>query len=165
MEIHHRKNIRLNGYDYNTPGWYFITICTKNKQKLLGAVVGTGLPDGPKLRYTKYGEAALKQLNFMSDFYRDIRVDKFVIMPNHIHFLIRLMDTEDGPSGRPVPTNSKISKFIGTFKRFCNRSCGCNLWQPRSYDHIIRNEQDYQRIWQYIDNNPAKWREDRFYID
>lgn len=53
----------------------------------------------------------------------------------------------------------------GTFKRFCNKSSNYDLWQARSYDHIVRNEQDYQRIRQYIDTNPAKWQEDRFYID
>jgi len=66
MEIHHRKNIRLNGYDYNTPGWYFITICTKNKQKLLGAVVGTGLPDGPyelkNQQVYRYFQTVLQQI-------------------------------------------------------------------------------------------------------
>ena len=60
----------------------------------------------------------------------------------------------------PVSTNSKLSKFVGTFKRFCNRQCGGNIWQYRSYDHVIREDKDYQKIWLYIAQNPAKWEED-----
>ena len=62
------------------------------------------------------------------------------------------------------PTNNRISQFIGTFKRFCNRAYGRNIWQARSYDHVIRGEQDYREIWAYIDENPSRWTADRFFI-
>ena len=99
----------------------------------------------------------------MDTFYNNITVDKYVIMPNHIHLLLRV--EESGRSGTPVPTNANsiIVRFVSTLKRFCNKACGENIWQSRYYDHIIRNEQDYDEIWQYIENNPAKWEEDKFY--
>lgn len=59
--------------------------------------------------------------------------------------------------GTGVPTNSLVSKFVGIFKRFCNKEYGCNIWQERSYDHIIRNQEDYNEKWEYIDCNPLKW--------
>jgi len=165
MEKPKRKSTRLKAYDYNTPGYYFLTICTKDRQKLLCDIVGTGLPDGPQVHLTKHGQIADGQLQTMKDFYPDIRLDKYVIMPNHIHLLVQLMDGGSGPSGRPVPTDSKIARFVGTFKRFCNKQYGGNIWQNRSHDHVVRGERDYMKIWEYIDNNPAKWAEDCFYIE
>ena len=84
-------------------------------------------------------------------------------MPNHIHIL--LVVKEHGPSGRPVPTvqNSVISRFISTFKRFCNREYGKKIWQPRSYDHVIRNQEDYDIHLKYIYENPFKWESDSLY--
>ena len=69
----------------------------------------------------------------------------------------------DGMSGTPSPTNSTISKFVGTLKRFCNREYGENIWQRSFYDHIIRGKEDYERIWEYIDTNTFKWEEDYLY--
>ena len=100
----------------------------------------------------------------MSDFYDDIKIDKFVIMPNHIHMLIQIFDNNGGPSGTPVPTNSMIAKFVGTFKRFCNKDCGKNIWQSRYHDRIVRNENEYTKIWEYIDTNIARWQNDCFYM-
>ena len=165
MELPKRKRTRLETYDYDSPGCYFITICTKDKQKELCHIVGTGLPDGPILRFTKTGEIISRQLRYMSDFYQDIKLVKYVIMPNHIHLLLQITGSSNGPSGRPVPTNSKIAQYVGTFKRFCNRKVGKNIWQYRSHDHVIRSEQDYLKIWNYIDGNPSKWLEDCFYVE
>ncbi len=165
MEFPKRKSTRLKDYDYSQDGYYFITICTKDKQKLLCDIVGTGILDGSQIELTEYGRIANRQLEIMTDFYDDIKIDKYVIMPNHIHLLIKIIRSDDGPSGTPVPTNSKISNFVGTFKRLCNKQYGKNIWQYRSYDHIIRGEEDYREIWQYIDSNPARWKEDKFYIE
>ena len=165
MEQPKRKPTRLKDYDYSTPGYYFVTLCTKDKQKILCDIVGTGVLDGPQINFTEYGTVANKQLEIMSDFYNDIKIDKYVIMPNHIHLLIKITKSDNGPSGTPVPTNSKISSFVGSFKRFCNKEYGKNIWQYRSYDHIIRGEQDYLEVWQYIENNPIKWCDDEFYIE
>ena len=165
MELPHRKSNRLRDFDYNTPGYYFITICTKDKRKILSDVVGTGVLDGPLVQLSAYGQVAEKQLNAMRNFYDNVVLEKYVVMPNHIHMLIHISGCGNGPSGRPVPTNSKIAKFVGTFKRFCNREYGMNIWQYRYHDHVIRGEDDYLKIWNYIDGNPAKWTEDCFYIE
>lgn len=146
MELPKRKPTRLKDYDYNSAGYYFITVCTEDKQKILCDIVGIGVLDGPKTRLTEYGKIANRQLEIMRDFYDDIKIDKYVVMPNHIHLLIKIIKSDNGPSGKPVPTNSKISNFVGTFKRFCNKQYGKNIWQYRSYDHIIRGEQDYKEI-------------------
>ena len=105
----------------------------------------------------------------MSDFYADIKIDKFVVMPNHVHLLVRILtdtiaprSTTGGPPRTAVPT-SKIARFVGTMKRLIEREWGQPIWQARSYDHVVRNEDDYRKIWAYIDENPAKWMEDRFY--
>ena len=134
-----RKTTRLKNFDYNDFGAYFITICTENRKCILSQIVGTGLPDGPSIKLLHYGKIAEKHIKQMNDFYEHISVESYVIMPNHIHLLVLIK--EKGPSRTPVPTiqNSTLSKFISTFKRFCNKEYGKNIWQYRSYDHIIRN--------------------------
>ena len=163
------KAIRLKNHDYNASGYYFVTICTKEKEKLFGEIVGTVLPDGPQMEYSQYGKIVQEQLKTMENFYKDIVIEKYVVMPNHLHLLIRQIGNDDGPSGTTVPTDfpdiSKLSRFVGTLKRFCNQRCGEQLWQNRFHDHIVRNEADYLRIWEYIDTNPQKWTTDCFYKD
>lgn len=196
MTLPRRRPIRLKGYDYSSPGYYFITICTKEKKKWLCEIVGTAVPGGPLVQRTKWGTVVENRLAEMSDFYDDVKIEKYVVMPNHIHLLIHvlepgggLLETTGGPSrttvgagtsrttvgagpsrtavgagpSRTTVPTSKVSRFIGTFKRLCNRECGESMWQGRSYDHIIRDERDYLRIWTYIDQNPAKWEDDCFY--
>ncbi len=85
-------------------------------------------------------------------------------MPNHIHFILVVTDSKSRPPGRSVPTKNIVSDFVGTFKRFCNKKYGKNIWQYRSYDHIIRGERDYRKIWEYIDENPVRWTSDKFYV-
>ena len=157
-----RKNIRVKGYDYSTPGYYFITICTQNKEKILSDIVGTGLPDGPQALLTDAGYIVKNQLDEMSAFYKNIILEKYVVMPNHIHLLLQITGTYE-PTEQHTPANAQISKFIGTFKRFTNRKIGRNIWQARSHDHVIRGEADYEQIWLYIETNPARWEKDCFY--
>jgi len=167
MEVPKRKRTRLKYYDYSKPGVYFITICVKERKKLLSKIIDKGDEyEFPENVLTKYGEIANKYINKMNEFYDNISVDKYVIMPNHIHLLIRIFDNNqrNGPSGTPVPTNSTIAQFVSTLKRFCNKEYGENIWQTRSNDHIIRGENDYQNIWKYIDTNVYRWKLDCFYI-
>lgn len=165
MKYYSRKTTRLPYYNYSGTGYYFVTLCTKKKCKILGEVVGTGLLDGPKVQLSSFGETANKQLALMADFYDTIKLEKYIVMPNHIHILLYIPDNGDGQCGRSVPTNSEIAKFVGTFKRFCNRQYGKNIWQMRSHDHVIRSEKDYLKIWSYIEHNAAKWQQDCFYVD
>ena len=100
----------------------------------------------------------------MSDFYDDIRLEKYVVMPNHVHMLISVKGIYE-PLEMADAANSKIAKFVGTFIRFCNKEYGRNIWQSRSHDHVIRGEKDYLKIWQYIEENPLRWLDDCFYLE
>ena len=126
-------------------------------------VVGTGVLDCPSIMLTPYGKTADKYINQLSDFYENISVEKYVIMPNYIHIL--LFVHENGQSGTPVPTkgNSVVSKFVSTFKRFCNKEYGENIWQDRFYDHIIRDREDFEKHIKYICENPMHWYYDELY--
>ena len=162
MDLPKRKNIRLSEYNYNEEGAYFITICTQNRRKILSTIyVGTPVPGCPQeasVYLLSHGEIAEKLIRQMDDYYEHISVNKYIIMPDHIHLLITI-HSSDGHPRRGVPTyrTSEIARFIGTFKRFCNREYGENIWQARYYDHIIRNQQDYNEITEYIETNPLRW--------
>ena len=127
-------------------------------------IVGDGVLDVPQNMLTDYGRIADKYINQINEFYGYISVDKYVIMPNHVHFILSIENAENGTSRTPSPTNSEISKFVSTFKRFCNKEYGANIWQRSFHDHIIRNQKDYEKIWKYIDGNVLNWEKDCFYI-
>ena len=171
--LQNRKTTRLKGTDYNSNGAVFLTICTKERRCILSRIVGTGVLDGPQNHLTRYGEIADKYINQLNDFYDDLSVESYVIMPNHIHILLWVKGIDDGPSRTPddgpsrtpVPTaqNTIPARFLSTFKRFCNKEYGMNIWQYRSYDHIIRNRQDYEEHLRYIYENPMRWLYDELY--
>jgi REP element-mobilizing transposase RayT len=152
-----RKNIRLKDYNYNKNGAYFITICVKDKQNLLwqqnvGATFGR-----PQL--SEIGAIVDNEINKITGIYENVIIDKYVIMPNHIHMIILLYDIENG---RPkvAPT---VSRIIQQYKGSISKQVGFSMWQKLFYYHIIRNEQDYKKIWEYIDTNPNKWQDDCYY--
>lgn len=159
MDLPKRKPTRLNNYSYSNDGSYFITVCTKDKQKLLCDIVGFGACDEPKIILKSHGLIAEKYINLMNCKYNNLFIDKYVIMPNHIHFLITIQNSENtnGSSQASNPTNEIIPKFISLFKRYCNREYGDNIWQKSYNDHIIRGEKDYMEIWEYIDTNTYRW--------
>ncbi len=160
MELPQRKPNRIPEYDYSQNGAYFVTICTHDRKNILSKIsVGTPLPGCPQetVQLLWHGQIADKYIKQMNTFYKNLTVDKYMIMPDHIHLLITI-DEPNGHPGRGVPTRtSVIAQFVGTFKRFCNKEYGENIWQNRYYDHVIRNQQDYNEIWEYIENNPRKW--------
>ena len=161
-ELPKRKKIRLKDFDYNSNGMYFVTICTQNMKYVFGTIVGCGVLDAPYMQYSKYGKIVKNQIIEMNKIYNNINVNKFVVMPNHLHLIIEI-NNGGGASGTPHPTNSLISSFVGTLKRFTNKKIGKNIWQVSFYDHIIRDEDDYLTKAEYIENNPAKWTEDKYY--
>ena len=167
MEYPKRKAIRLEGYDYSSPGYYFITVCTIDRKRLLCEIkeplVGTVALDGPCVCLTPYGEILERHLEGFRDYYEDIKIESYVIMPNHFHVLLHIIENDNGPSRATVPTSSKVGRFIGTVKRFCNREIGRNIWQSRSNDRIIRNEKHYAQVMEYIQTNPVRWMEDELY--
>jgi len=159
-----RKATRLKEYDYSQNGAYFITVCTHNKEKILCDIVGDGVYDIPKSLLTTYGNIIDKYIIKMNNDLKDVTVDKYVIMPNHIHLILKVHNNA-GCRQAPSPTNATIPKFMSLFKRYCNREIGYNIFQRSFHDHIIRDYTDYLKIWQYIDTNPAKWQEDCFYTE
>ncbi len=157
-----RKRTRLADFDYSTQGAYFITICTEGRKQILCQIhVGADVLDGPpKTEFSLYGKIADDVILQLKDFYDHIKVDQYVIMPNHIHMILFVYGKE-----RPVPTkqHSVVSEFVSTFKRFCNKQYGENIWQRSFNDRIIRNREEYENIQKYIYENPLKWQEDNFY--
>jgi len=160
MELPKRKPTRLKGYDYSTPGAYFITICTKDRKELLSKIVGDDAHIVPKNNLSDYGLICDKYINNINGKYENVTVDKYVIMPNHIHLIMFLSGTMKASS----PT-SNIETIVRSFKTMVTKEKGCSIWQRSYHDHIIRGEKDYQKIWEYIDTNPLKWELDCFYND
>ena len=159
-----RKPTRLKGYDYSQNGAYFITICTNNKKCILGSIVGQGLAPA-EINLSKYGKIVKEQLLDLENRYKTIKIDKFVIMPNHIHMILNLNNTA---GASPCPT---ISDVICSFKSLATRMCNISysesqkIFQTSFHDHIIRGEKDYRKIWEYIDTNVIRWEKDCFYND
>ena len=127
-ELPQRQATRLQNYDYGSCGAYFVTICTQNRKSILSAIVGEGSPL-PQL--SPYGKIADEWIKKLPDKYPKMSVDCYVIMPNHIHLIIKISDAItnsnilSGMSQAPYPTaNAIIPKFISLYKRYCNRECG-----------------------------------------
>ena len=159
MNLPKRKPTRLKDFDYSTEGYYFITICTHNKQKFLCDIVGEGLCALPKIKLTHIGKIVYESIEYMEQNNKNIFIDKFVIMPNHIHLII---ENQTGGHGDPP---LQIYDVIGNFKSFTTHKYGDTLWQRSFHDHVIRGDADYLKIWEYIDTNPKKWKEDCFYTE
>ena len=148
-----RKQIRIKNYDYATPGAYFITVCTANREKIFWHGVGADIirPGNPPLSASgKIAEQAVLQI---ASHYENISVDKYCIMPDHIHLILRI---ESNVSGRMISAPT-ISTVVGSMKRWVSRQIGKPIWQKSFYEHGIRNQQDYDEIWTYIENNPLKY--------
>ena len=161
-----RKQTRLKEYDYGKNGTYFITICTKDKKCLLGKIVGDVAFDVPKNILTDYGKIVDKYIK-SSEKINGVFIDKYVIMPNHIHMIVVIQNcyADSGSSQAPNPTNAVVPKFVSLYKRYCNRVYGKNIWQRSYNDHIIRGEKDYFEIWNYIEYNHLKWTTDCFFAE
>jgi len=151
-----RKENRLQGYDYSQNGAYFITICIKGRQSLLWEVVGARIAR-PSL--SKIGQIVEKAICQISSHYPHIQVGKYVVMPNHVHLLLQI---NKGNSGRAMRAPT-ISKIVNQMKGYVTKKVGYSIWQKLFHDRIIRNEAEYLKIWQYIDENPARWAEDMYF--
>ena len=162
MELPKRKPNRLSSYNYDGDGVYFITVCTQDRKYLLSRIVGGGALDAPQNQLTDMGKVVEKYLISGNQIDR-VQIEKYVIMPNHIHMLLHV-DFENGTSKAPSPTNAAVPHFISTWKRFCHRDIGEKIFQRSYHDHVIRNQQDYLKIWEYMENNPKQWELDCFYV-
>lgn len=161
MELPARKKLRLREYDYSQNGAYFVTICTKHREHILSRIEPCVGPDaliGPLVRLTTVGEIVEKYIKSTETAYPSVRIEHYVIMPNHVHLLVRL--TGKGPMGASGPTLFRIVKAV---KGLSTRAAKREIWQDNYYEHIIRDENDFLACWQYIENNPAQWAEDEYY--
>lgn len=150
MKLPVRKPTRLKDYDYSSNGLYFITICTVDRSEILSEIVGDDAYIVPQNRLTSFGTVAEKYIQSIPG------IDQYVIMPNHIHLIIRI-DTES-----PPPVQS-VSQRIQSFKTLVAKALGASIFQRSFHDHIIRNRQEYETIWRYIETNPSKWEDDCFH--
>ncbi len=158
MEEKNRKPMRFANYDYDQNGSYFITICTKNKKRILSEIVGDAALCVPKITLSEYGKTMEDEIIKMNGIYNDIQTTHFVIMPNHVHMIVEISSQTNikKPSAN-LPPNKALSKYIRTLKVFCSRKIGENIWQRSFYDHIIRDDPDLMNHIQYINENPKKW--------
>jgi len=197
--IHHRRSIRLKGYDYSQTGLYFITICIQDKRCLFGEIINNDMA------LNEFGIIAYQQWEKLSERYSNFILDVFQIMPNHIHGIISLTnpvgatlavapDNSVAPDDSVAPDNSVapddsvdkigaqvnraptagVGDMVGVYKSLVANEClkifkqnnpgkiMGKLWQRNYHDHIIRNEQSYNHISEYIVNNPKNWKADKF---
>ena len=167
---HHRRSIRLKGYDYSQAGAYFVTICTRNRECLFGDIV-----DG-EMRLNELGIIVQRTWLDLPNHVGGIVLDAFVIMPNHVHGIITITDrggntvgagSEPAPTTR-VPNRHGLPEIVRQFKTFSSRRInarrqtpGLPVWQRNYYEHVIRDERSLERIREYIANNPLQWELDR----
>ena len=141
-----------------------MTICVKNRHEVLGTIdVDVGaISNRPRMRLSEVGKIVKTEIAVLSQTYQNVVTDKFVIMPNHIHMIICILECGTSGDGQQnaAPT---VSRMINQWKRSVSLQIGFSIWQKSFHDHIIRNQEDYNRIWQYIEENPAKWEQDCFH--
>ena len=165
-EFSERKEPRLKGFDYSKTGAYFITICTANRRRILSRIVGGDVLDAPiNVELLKCGKIADKYIAQLNEFYENLTVEKYVIMPNHIHIILFVRENGASRTSPPTKQHSTVSRFVSTFKRFFNKEYGENIWQRGFYDHIIRNREDYEEHLRYVHENPMMWQFDELYIE
>ena len=158
MDFRSRKHPRLKHYDYALPGYYYVTIHNEKGAPLLSSVRQIATSNVALVVLTPIGKLAEQELLTLENRYPYVRIDKYVIMPNHIHLIVRIKPGGDGTP--PL----QVYDIIGRFKSFTNNKYDGVLWQRSFHDHIIRGEDDYLKIWNYIDTNAAKWQDDCFYV-
>ena len=163
MELPKRKPIRLPEHDYSSPGAYFITICTHARRCILSTItVGEGLAP-PVVTLSSVGRCVKEQILALPARYPTVHIDNYVIMPNHVHLLLTFRMASGGAS--PSPTLFDVVRVLKSLSTRLSRAQlgDLPLWQRSFHEHVIRNEHDYREIWEYIDANPARWAEDRYY--
>ncbi len=161
MKLLKRKQIRISQYNYSNIGDYFITICTKDKKCVLSKIIQNESNSMPKLILLPFGEVTDKYIHSINKTYNDIMIRDYVIMPNHIHFICSILKNCGYEN---TPANNKLAMLVSTFKRLINKECNEKIWQRNYYEHIIRNEKEYLKILEYINENPYKWNNDKYYV-
>jgi len=165
-----RKSIRLDGYDYSSEGWYFVTICCHQHQCLFGRISNEVLIPKPLAVY------ANRCWLEIPSHYPSIILDAFVIMPNHVHGIFWIAKQMKGPKpaialgSRPTGTAQSVGSVVRAYKsvvtRYATTSLGIDrVWHRNYWEHIIRGKDSLNEIRTYIMNNPVKWQYDRLYVE
>jgi REP element-mobilizing transposase RayT len=181
--INFRKSIRLPSYNYTLSGAYFITVCTQNREHSLGEILQH------EMKLSRIGEIILKKWFDIPKHHKQVELDEFIVMPNHIHGIIWivgarpgvtdiLFDTDRVCQGKPQrkeiesrefgkPQSGSLSIIINQYKGAVKRWCNQNdfkyfRWQRNYYEHIVRSNEELVRISEYIKNNPQNWSEDEY---
>lgn len=162
-----RKNIRLKNYDYSQPGYYFVTMCARDKQKIFGTITGCsgGTLTRLNVELTRTGEILLAQWHELRTVYQNVVPEQMVIMPNHIHGIIII--TGRAEQGRAPALGNIIGAYKSTTTKRANQEHnlpGRIIWQRNYYDHVIRNGKELAAIRKYIEDNPVKWHEDKYFV-
>jgi len=157
LAVHHRRAIRLAGYDYRQDGMYFVTICTFQWECLLGEIV-----DG-EMYLSAAGEAVQQAWDRLPPRFPGIALDRFVVMPNHVHGILFLGADPGIGAANPVSLGTVVGAFKSLAAIAANRVLareGSPLWHRNYYEHIIRNDRELHRVRAYIEGNPANWAQD-----
>lgn len=162
MPLPKRKNTRLADYSYSNGGSYFLTICTKGKVRILSHIEPGTEGDYPyngdglyvRVVLSDYGKIAEKFL-LMANRSKNLRVERYVIMPNHIHLIATVF--EDEWQEKKTPPSETVACFLSMFKRQCNKAIGVSIFQRGANDHVIRNIKDREAVEHYMLYNPAHW--------
>ena len=160
MALPKRKSMRYKGFNYSEFGVYFLTICTHNKEKLFWDMdyVYNKIPENEfsplieldNLPLTELGKIVEKNIEIWGKSYNNFEIENYVIMPNHVHLLVAILIDMNNPN----TDNPNISRMVAQFKAKVTKECGKSIWQKSFYDHIIRNEKDYEKCFDYIESNP-----------
>jgi len=172
MDLPQRKNIRISDYDYSQNGYYFATICTHQKKSVLGKIA-----DGVMV-LNEWGKIISDAWFDLPNHNKNMQLDYFCVMPNHIHGILIIDNCREGFQTLPQKTTNSISEMIRQLKTFSSRRINefrkrnglepfptGAFWQKSYYDHIVRDEQELQNIREYIQNNPLKWQDDKYYCE
>ena len=193
LKSRQRRSIRLKGYDYSQPGAYFVTVCAFKREEIFGTIVNDAI------QLSSLGKIVEAEWFRSSKIRKEIRLheDEFVIMPNHLHSIVWIIDSPVGadgirpddvhPEGRvntaqgahtarpydetrqmPRRVPKSLGSFIAGFKAAVTSRAGkelnsANIWQRNYYEHIVRNEAELKKIWEYIASNPTSCQEDQLH--
>ena len=150
-----RKPNRLKNFDYSLPGFYYVTVCTDQRKSILGYVTKSDEAHPSAVVLSHAGIVTDEAIRAIPAVYPGVKVEKYVVMPNHFHMILSFSETE-----QPLPN---LSQVVQQTKRRVSVSLGESIWQSHYYDRVIRGECDFQAVWTYIDNNPTKWSLDKYY--
>lgn len=148
-KLNSRKQIRLKNYNYANVGYYFITICINNRECILSKITLNNKNEHIST-LTNEGEIVNKYITEIEKIYTNVILDEYIIMPNHIHMILIIQSNK----------NITISKIIQQFKGIITKELGYSIWQKLFYEHIIRDNEEYIKIKQYIKDNVSNWEDD-----